>query len=267
MRRPIHVADGVEVARYRCLAGPHDRPFDEEHPAYSISYVEHGVFSYRSARGRAELGPGWLMLGNEGEQYVCSHEHNDGGGDSCIVVSFSADALASLNDAAIAPLSGAFFDRVALAPVPRISALFAALAVADGEGFAREEACLAAAAAVLTESADAPARSADADDDRAHACARFIERHAGEPLTLEALAAGAGLSVFHFLRVFRAVIGVTPHQYLMRTRLVRAVAMLRDTDLPVTEVAYESGWNDLSTFNRTFRREIGCTPRRLRAAK
>jgi AraC-like DNA-binding protein len=64
--------------------------------------------------------------------------------------------------------------------------------------------------------------------------------------------------------VFRAEIGVTPHQYLIRVRLTRAIELLCDTAMPVTEVAYEAGWGDLSTFLRTFRREIGCTPRQLR---
>jgi hypothetical protein len=77
-RLPLHCANGLDLARYRCCAGPRHKPFDEQHQAFSISYVEYGVFSYRSVRGSAVLGPGWLLLGNDGEHYVCSHEHNDG---------------------------------------------------------------------------------------------------------------------------------------------------------------------------------------------
>lgn len=205
------------------------------------------------------------MLGNEGEPFVCSHEHGDGRGDSCIAVSIAGAALESLwsslgqsDRAAGHPMSPA------LAPTPRVAARFAALAAAGDEGFARDEAWLAAAESVLADAQKLAPPLSSADDDRAHAAARFLERHAASPLSLHAVAGEVGLSDFHFIRMFRAAIGVTPHQYLMRIRLLRAVMLLRDTALPVTEVAYEVGWGDLSTFNRTFRRELGCTPRELR---
>src|SRR5262249_1179612 len=78
------------VALYTCHwgAGPADRPFEEQHAAFSISLVERGVFTYRSISGKQVLGPGWLMLGNEGDGYVCSHEHGDGHGDDCVVIGF-----------------------------------------------------------------------------------------------------------------------------------------------------------------------------------
>jgi len=97
-------------------------------------------------------------------------------------------------------------------------------------------------------------------DERALVAARYIDAHAHEPLLLDAVAAAAGASPFHLMRLFRRAIGVTPHQYLMRVRLLRALALLRDSALPVTEVAYEAGWSDLSNFMRTFRRDVGCSP-------
>jgi len=85
-----------------------------------------------------------------------------------------------------------------------------------------------------------------------------------EPLDLETIAAEAGLSAFHFLRLFSAVLGVTPHQYLVRTRLRRAARLLADADLPVTEIAFDVGFGDLSNFMRTFRRAAGTSPLRFR---
>ena len=58
--------------------------------------------------------------------------------------------------------------------------------------------------------------------------------------------------------------GTTPHQYLIAARLRLAVRLLLDTDLPVTRVAYDAGFQDLSNFNHTFRRVVGCTPRAYR---
>jgi AraC family transcriptional regulator len=66
------------------------------------------------------------------------------------------------------------------------------------------------------------------------------------------------------LRVFRQVTGTTPHQYLIGARLRLAARLLLDTDRPVTESAYDVGFNDLSNFMRTFRRVIGETPREYR---
>jgi dihydroorotase-like cyclic amidohydrolase len=83
-------------------------------------------------------------------------------------------------------------------------------------------------------------------------------------LSLDDLARDAGLSAFHFLRVFSAVIGVTPHQYLVRSRLRKAAKLLADPGIPVTTVAHDSGFADLSNFVRTFRRAAGMPPGRFR---
>jgi AraC-like DNA-binding protein len=85
-----------------------------------------------------------------------------------------------------------------------------------------------------------------------------------EPVKLADLAAGAGLSPYHFLRVFRRVTGTTPHQYVIGARLRRATRLLADTSLSITEIAYEVGFADLSNFVRTFHRTVGCSPRDFR---
>jgi len=91
-----------------------------------------------------------------------------------------------------------------------------------------------------------------------------MEARAGDALALDDVALAVGLSAFHLLRVFQRCIGITPHQYLMRVRLLRAMALLRDTRRPVIDVAYDAGWADLSNFNRAFRRELRCSPREFR---
>jgi len=92
-----------------------------------------------------------------------------------------------------------------------------------------------------------------------------MEERFAEPCSLNDLASLAGLSPFHFLRVFRATTGLTPHQHLLRTRLRAAAISLARTEAPVTDIALAMGFEDLSNFTRTFRAEYGLSPVQYRA--
>lgn len=79
------------------------------------------------------------------------------------------------------------------------------------------------------------------------------------------LARVSGVSEAHFARSFKDAFGIPPHRYLLTRRIERAKALLRDTDLPVTDIAFQTGWSSLGTFGRTFRDVTGETPGELRA--
>jgi transcriptional regulator GlxA family with amidase domain len=85
-----------------------------------------------------------------------------------------------------------------------------------------------------------------------------------EEWPVQRLARVSGVSPAHFARSFRDAFGVPPHRYLLTRRIERAKALLRDTDLPVTEIAFQTGWNSLGTFGRTFRDVTGESPGDLR---
>lgn len=78
------------------------------------------------------------------------------------------------------------------------------------------------------------------------------------------LARVSGVSEAHFARSFKEAFGVPPHRYLLTRRLERAKALLRDTDLSITEIAFQTGWESLGTFGRTFRDVTGESPSELR---
>jgi AraC-like DNA-binding protein len=103
------------------------------------------------------------------------------------------------------------------------------------------------------------------DECRISDALRRIEAQADEPLALAAMAREAGMSPYHFLRTFRQVAGVTPHQLVLHTRLHRAAVRLRTCDAPISAIAFDAGFGDLSTFNRRFRRLMGCSPGDWRA--
>ncbi len=86
-----------------------------------------------------------------------------------------------------------------------------------------------------------------------------------DPLCLRDAARAANLSACYFSRFFRAQTGLTFHSYLSRLRLAHAEELLLETDLPVTEIAFQSGFESLKTFNRLFRRYLGSSPSRFRS--
>jgi transcriptional regulator GlxA family with amidase domain len=78
------------------------------------------------------------------------------------------------------------------------------------------------------------------------------------------LAQVSGVSEAHFSRSFKQAFGVPPHRYLLTRRIERATALLRDTGLPITEIAFQTGWESLGTFGRTFRDITGESPSAVR---
>ena len=108
------------------------------------------------------------------------------------------------------------------------------------------------------------ARVATADHRRIVHSALWIEAHSDQPIALDDMAKAAGLSAYHYLRVFSGVFEVTPHQYLVRTRLRKAARLLAEGDRPITEVALDVGFADLSNFVRSFGRAAGVSPRAFR---
>src|ERR1043165_3881122 len=87
-----------------------------------------------------------------------------------------------------------------------------------------------------------------------------IDRAYAEPLDIARLAQVASVSEAHFIRTFRSTFGETPHRYLQRRRVERAMFMLRETDRSITDICFDVGFISLGTFSRTFRTIVGETP-------
>jgi len=258
---------GWQVRDVVCDSGPRDKAFEEQHRDVSIAIVTHGSFQYRTRAGSAVLVPGSLLLGNAGACFECGHTHARG--DRCLAFHYDADFF----EAVVADLPharAARFSRPALPALPALVPLVAEAETArdDADADAFEELVhrFAAAAVTLQRGQRAKQQPLSARDEaRVTDALRRIEREPQAAFSLAALAREAGLSPFHFLRVFRQVAGVTPHQFILRTRLHRAALALRRSAAAVTEIAYECGFNDLSTFNRRFRRFMGVPPGAWRA--
>ena len=110
-------------------------------------------------------------------------------------------------------------------------------------------------------------RSAAEDSNRRMLRARdAMDRGYAEPLDVPALARTAHVSPAHFTRTFRATFGETPHRYLQRRRVERAMFLLRETGRSTTDISFAVGFNSPGTFSRTFRAVVGRSPREYRRA-
>jgi AraC family transcriptional regulator len=257
-------SETLSVTDYRCTAGPGDAPFTELHGAFSVAYVRIGSFGYQ-ARGQAfDLVAGSVLVGRQGDEYMCTHDHH-AGGDECLSFALAPAVLETV---------GGRHDLWRAGCVPPLPELMVAgeLAQAAAQGtsdIGLEEAGLLFVARFVDTVAGRrtqPAHVRARDRRRAVEAALWIDAHAHTGISLDRAARVAGLSPFHFLRVFARVLGVTPHQYLVRARLRRAARLLARNEQSITDIAFDVGFGDLSNFVRTFHRAAGISPRRFRAA-
>ncbi len=92
----------------------------------------------------------------------------------------------------------------------------------------------------------------------------FILAHLSQDISLSDLAQQAGFSAYHFARLFRQTMGESPHQFVLRQRVERAQHLLKETDIPLVQIAGESGFANQSHLTRIFKRQLGFTPRAYR---
>jgi AraC family transcriptional regulator len=257
------VAEGAgwRVLDIVCTAGPRDRPFEERHAWTSISMVMAGTFAYRGDRGRSLLSPGALLLGNIGRSFECSHQH--GTGDRCLSFQFAQDLCESLaHDTGASP---ATFSHDRIPPLRSLAPLTARVIAGLDRPATLEEVGLELAGAVIQMDCDRDTCASTPRDQPSIAhVIRHLETRIDQPHTLAELASIAGLSRYHFLRTFRRVTGVTPHQWILRARLREAARRIVSSRQPITEIALDVGFEDLSNFIRGFRAEFGISPRRYR---
>jgi AraC family transcriptional regulator len=258
--RMLAEGDGWSVRDVVCSAGPQDRPFEEQHEVAGIAMVVAGTFHYRSSSGSALMTPGSLLLANSGQLFECGHEH--GVGDRCLSFQYEQHVFEDLVG------SASSFRSVHLPPLRAVSPFIAracasAMTVTMAEAWKELATEVAGAVIELSSGKDVAPANARAIG-RVSRIVRTIEHHADEPLDLGTLARATGLSPYHFLRVFQGVTGVTPHQYLLRTRLRRAAVRLAGGPEKIVDIALDCGFGDVSNFNRTFRAEFGVSPRAFR---
>lgn len=252
----------VSVVDCRCTAGPAEKAFAEVHRSYSVSYVRKGSFGYRTCGQSYELVAGSVLVGREGDEFTCSHDHHVCG-DECLAFHLDAEAadaigLADVQSGGLPPLP----ELMVIGELAQVAAEGRSDVGLDELGWLFPARFVQVVSCRKQSLQDAGSR----DRRRAVEAALWLDAHSQEPVDLDGAAKQAGLSPFHFLRLFAKVIGVTPHQYLVRSRLRHAARLLADDSRSVTDIAFDVGFADLSNFVRTFHRAAGVSPRNFRKA-
>jgi AraC family transcriptional regulator len=265
--RVLASGPGWRVQDVVCTSGPHDPPFEERHDGVCIAAVTGGTFRYRSSLGSTVLAPGALLLGNDCHCFECGHEH--GVGDRCLSLRLAPEFLETVVSS-VPGVRRASFSVPRLPPHDRLLPVIAAAEAArdDGDAGAFEELVPRIAGAVsgaLNESKTRPPAPGVRDERRISAALRYIESSVDESLSIAGLAQVAAMSPYHFLRTFRALVGMTPHQFILYTRMKRAAISLRWTHENISAIAFAAGFGDLSTFNRRFQRIFGLSLGSFRA--
>jgi AraC-like DNA-binding protein len=238
----------------------HRDPERESAARHGVNFVEAGSFRIRTTGDWREVGVASLFVTSPGLEFSCAHD-DDHPSDCCFSVSYSDEAVESarssvtLAGAAVRPLTN------------RHAFLRQALRTCAPGDEARAEAL---GGALLWSLSNETARQPLFRPERLTWYAARVERakammeaHYAEPLSLSTLARDAGMSVFHFARIFAELEGRPPHRFLSDVRLSHANARLRD-GAGVTETCFAVGFGSLSHFVTMFRRRYGVRPTELR---
>jgi AraC family transcriptional regulator len=264
MNRVMTVVQTEHVALRRFDHVPHVAHCDPEREradGHTINFVESGHFRVRTTGAWMDVTRDALFVTTPGLEFSCTHD-DDHPQDACLSVAFSAGAINSatetvtLSDAAVRPLTN------------RHAFLYRSLRTcAPADGMRAEALGGALLASVARDTSRAPLFRPErftwyaARVDRAKS---LMEAHYDHPLTLSIVARDAGMSLFHFARVFAELEGQPPHRFLSQVRLARAHALLRD-GASVTDACFACGFGSLSHFVTTFRRHFGVSPSRIQS--
>lgn len=237
------------------------------HDGFAVGVIERGTLGF-SYRGENVVAPaGTINLANPDEPHT-GHAATDAGWTYRMFY-LDADWLQeAAREMADRPQSIPFFQAGVIRDddlAASIRALHVSLEQAEISSLERESRFLGMLCHLIGRHADAPPplRGLGRERHTLRQVLRHIDEHLSENVSLAQLASVAGLSPFHFLRVFRSEVGISPHGYVTQMRIRSARALLRK-GWPIAAAAQEAGFADQSHFTRSFKRLTGVTPGQYR---
>jgi AraC family transcriptional regulator len=257
--------EGYRLADLRCAPGRDAWRAEGLYTESAVALVLSGVFEFASEGRTGTAIPGAFVFANKGEEFSCRHLHADG--NRRTVIFFSSDFLEAVADEL--SLTKARFPSGAAPPSPLspiVSGFMHRIAHGSGDS---DEAALAIAEHGLRagQAASKPDAVCAGERRRIVEVVGYINANFAGPCTLDVLAGIAGMNRFRFARRFRAVTGETANQYVLHRRLAAAAVLLLGTSAPVSQIAYDVGFNDLSYFYARFKNAFGSAPGSWRQAQ
>lgn len=261
---PVMQTEAVALRRFDHVpCEVHRDPPRERAGEYAVNFVESGSFRLRTSKAWQEVSSRTLFVTTPGLEFSCAHDEEHPR-DRCLSVALAPDtveaakAVLTLSSAPVRPLTN------------RHAFLYRALSRCDApDGVRVETVAGALLGALAVETSRAPLFRPDRLSwyaARVERAKSLMEAEYGEPLTLSRLARDAGMSLFHFARVFAELEGRPPHRFLTDVRLAQALARLQEGDT-VTDTSLAVGFGSLSHFVTTFRRRYGVSPSRIHRRK
>jgi AraC family transcriptional regulator len=202
-----------------------------------------------------EPGMGWLVP--PGIDVNCNWNQNN----DFVIVKLDRELLATVTETGVAPdlhVARQVYDPLLVQMALNIHELGGA--TDDSQNIYRDSMATAFAAHLVRQFSGHVKVATPVIDRRISRAVDFMEEHHAEHLMLETIAGVAAMSPFHFARSFKQAVGLPPHKYLASLRMEKAKRLLRDTSLPVPEVAFQVGYSNISHFIQGFRRHVGTTP-------
>lgn len=261
---PLGRARALGVHEDRCAADPAAPMKDWVYETPALGFVLSGWFDYISEGRAAFAVPGAIVLGNTGEHF--NVRHHDRNGNKRLVVLMKQPVLDEIANEI--GLDAPRFRTISFAPGPEATRMFSWMRIISEGGDTAEEYEYMLAHAALAAPVWRPRRMrvSAQDHKRAFSAARHIETHFHERCSLATLADLTNSSRYQLIRAFSAIMGQSPNQYLINTRIRAAAELLRDCKAPITQIALDVGFNDISHFYTCFKAAFGATPRQWRLA-
>jgi transcriptional regulator GlxA family with amidase domain len=230
------------------------------HPGIELAWIDTGHVHYAVGSTEISAGPGAVVVVPTWAEHTTTFDTAVRG----IALQLDPELVAEISDAAAPRSARLSAGQADPGTIPTLVTLLEREIARAAAGWRiAADALIEAIVVEMLRAAPGASDGRAARDARIAAAVDAIETRYAEPLSVDDLARAAGMSRFHFSRLFREQIGEAPYQHLLRIRIARAAELLRHHRRSVTEAALEVGFQDLGRFSRVFRAQIGCLPSAL----
>lgn len=268
----LYQSDFCKVTNFLCRCTDCALSEFEYQKIFSICYVRKGNFQFKVFRNDLDAYSGLYLINKPGFEHRVAHEHHLP--DECTVFSYSEDFYKQIADRYKHSFNGFFRNRdlnsILIKPSMASEYLhyriFQLVQQKEASSLQIETLVLELVNKLFNrnqEWADYQSLSSSQKQNYLSGieqAKRYLQTHFTQNISLADIASACFMSKFHFSRIFRHIAGITPHQYLMHFRLNHAAHLLKNSSMPVTQIAFESGFNDSNHFSATFKSHYDISP-------